>query len=187
MSMKKIILPSLLVIIVLGAQAQEFKPFKVDVGINLTAALGNTSGSGVGGYIEPRFGSNDHMTFGLRLESAGFSSGSIKVDANEVDISSNSLRKMSFVTEYFFNTAQVRPFVGFGLGIYQRQSYGVNVSGSSVIVGELNNSLTNFGFAPRVGINAGHLRLSGMMNFTGKDIANYFSLNIGFEFGGGRQ
>lgn len=185
--MKRIILPFLLIAIVSYTQAQEFKPFKVDVGMNLTAALGNTSGSGIGGYLEPRFSSNDHITFGLRLESAGFSSGTVKVNANEVDISSNSVRKMSFITEYFFNTAQVRPFVGFGFGVYQRQSYGVNVSGSSVTVGELNSSLTNFGFAPRVGINAGHLRLSGMMNFTGKDIANYFSLNVGFEFGGGRQ
>ncbi|MEO0555844.1 MAG: hypothetical protein AAF149_21750 [Bacteroidota bacterium] len=94
---------------------------------------------------------------------------------------------MTFVTEYFFNTAQVRPFIGFGLGVFQRQSYGVNVGLTSISVGELNNSLTNFGFAPRVGVNAGHLRISGMMNFSGNDIANFFSLNVGFEFGGGRQ
>ena len=186
--MKKTLLTILLLVSsIMAIQAQEFKPFKVDVGMNLTAALGNTSGSGIGGYLEPRFSSNDHLTFGLRLESAGFSSGNISINSQEVDISSANVRKMAFITEYFFNTAQVRPFIGFGLGVYQRQSYDVNISLTSVNVGDLNRSRTNFGFAPRVGINAGHLRLSGMMNFTGNEIANYFSLNIGFEFGGGRQ
>ncbi|MEO1096977.1 MAG: hypothetical protein AAFX57_04400 [Bacteroidota bacterium] len=182
-----LLLVILTILSVSGLYAQEFKPFKVDVGINLTAALGNTSGRGIGGYLEPRFSSNDHLTFGLRLESAGFSSGNITINTQEIDISSTSVKKMTFVTEYFFNTAQVRPFIGLGLGVFQRQSYGVNVGLTSVSVGELNSSLTNFGFAPRVGVNAGHLRISGMMNFSGNDIANFFSLNVGFEFGGGRQ
>ncbi|MEO0555845.1 MAG: hypothetical protein AAF149_21755 [Bacteroidota bacterium] len=97
-----LLLVILTILSVSGLYAQEFKPFKVDVGINLTAALGNTSGSGIGGYLEPRFSSNDHLTFGLRLESAGFSSGNITINTREIDISSTSVKKIDVCNRILF-------------------------------------------------------------------------------------
>lgn len=177
----------LMILICANAQAQEFKPFKVDVGLSFNTPFDDVADNGIGGYIEPRYGVNDQFTAGLRLEWSALSSGSITVNTQMVDVSSASVRSTMFVGEYFFNTANVRPFVGAALGMYRRESYGVSVNLGSVQVGDLNGSVTNFGFAPRLGLNAGHFRLSTIFNFTGNDISNYFGLNVGFEFGGGRQ
>ena len=45
---------------------------------------------------------------------------------------------------------------------------------------------TNFGFAPRIGINAGHFRIAAIYDYTGNGISNLFGIQIGFEIGGGR-
>lgn len=174
-------------LVLMQSYGREFKPFKVDLGFTLNTALGDESENGAGGYIEPRYGASDEFTFGLRIEWNRLSSGNITINTTEVDVSSTNLVSTMVTGEYFFNIAKVRPFVGLAMGTYRRESYGVNVSLGSVQVGNLDRSITNFGFAPRMGINAGHLRLATIMNFTGNDISNFFGLNVGFEIGGGRQ
>lgn len=167
--------------------AQEFKPFKVDVGIGFNSPLGDRAGNGFGGYIEPRYGINDQITLGLRLGWSALTSGNITVSTQIVSVSAATVRNTMFTGEYFFSLEKVRPFAGIGVGMYTRQSYGVSVNNNSIQVGDLNGTVRNFGFAPRIGLNAGHFRLSTIFNFTGNDISNYFGINIGFEFGGGRQ
>ena len=182
-------IPLLLIVVLCSfhLQAQEFKPFKVDLGLSFNTPTDDQAGNGMGGYIEPRYGLDDYITLGLRLEWSALSSGNITINTQNVDLSAASVRNTMFVGEYFFNKEKVRPFVGMGIGMYRRQSHGISITAGSVQIGDLNRSVSNFGFAPRVGVNAGHFRLSTIFNFTGNDISNYFGINVGIEIGGGRQ
>ena len=168
-----------------NAQSTIFKPFKVDVGIVAAVSTDDEAGSGGGFYIEPKYNVNDRINVGLRLESAFLGSGSIRVGGTSVDIESASVAPILLTGDYYFHTERVRPYVGLGMGMYRRQERSISTDIGSVALGL--ESQTNFGVAPRVGLNAGHFKLAVIYNFTGNHIADYLGINVGMEIGGGYQ
>jgi len=183
--MKHLCLTSIFVFLLSVANAQTYKPFKVDMGISFDMPIENESSFGGGFYLEPRYSSSDYLTFGFRMQWSALSSGSVRINNSAININSTTVQSYLFMSEYFFNAEKVRPFVGFGFGMYKKKLSGVNISGSVIQVGDLEGSATNFGVCPRLGINAGHFRLYTAYNFTGKDISNFLSINLGIEIGGG--
>ncbi|WP_461637911.1 hypothetical protein [Labilibaculum euxinus] len=167
------------------AQKQTFKPFKVEVGGILAFPLDKESGLGGGSYIEPRYSLNDNFTFGLRLEGVRLSSGEISVGIGRVNIDASTVTPVLFTCDYFFNNQKTRPFVGLGLGLYKRNDQSIDTDIWSVNINT--GSENNFGFAPRIGLNVGHMRLAMIYNFTGNNISDYLSVQLGIEIGGGKK
>ncbi len=76
----------------------------------------------------------------------------------------------------------LRVFVGAGLGDFDELTGGTGISDNFLNL----NSKPNFGFFPRIGIEAGRFRLSAEYDFTG-GTDNYYAINLGFFFGGRRK
>lgn len=185
--MKQILIITLLALAPALTTAQTYKPFRVELGAILGNSWDDAAKSGWGGYIEPRFAANDQWLFGFRFERTSLDGGSINIDFNDIELKNTNIRNRAFFAEYFFSNSRVRPFVGVSAGVYTRKAVGIQVGTSGISIGNLEESKSNFGFAPRVGINAGHFRVHATANFTGEDIADYLGFGFGFELGGGRR
>ncbi len=168
---------------VLFSQDTIFKPFKVDVGFSFGFPTDNSS-LAAGIYVEPRYGVNSRLTLGIRLEDILVNSG-VSVNWNSTKIGAEFLVPILLTGDYYFSLANVRPFIGAGIGMYKLILNGISASTSNLMIGS-NTTTTNFGFAPRIGLNAGHFRLAAIYNYTGKGISDIVGIQIGFEIGGGR-
>ncbi len=185
--MKKLCVITLLALTSAIASAQTYKPFRVELGVTRGSSLDDEAQSGWGGYIEPRFAANDHWLFGFRFEGVSLNGSAITIDFDEIEVSNTTIRNSSIFAEYFFTNGRVRPFIGMSAGLYKRGALGVEVGTNGIQIGELGESQQNLGFAPRVGINAGHFRFHANANFTGEEIADYIGFGMGLELGGGRK
>ena len=165
------------------ANSQTLKPFRVELGLAWNSSTDAEFTSGSGAYIEPRYAPNDDWLFGFRLERSYLNGGEIEVQGTSFDLSTTHIAGNTVFAEYFFTNDKVKPFVGIGVGIYSRREVGLAVDIGGVNIGDLDERASNFGFAPRVGVNAGRWRFLTLYNVTGSDIADYLSLNIGFEIG----
>lgn len=192
---KKQLLTITLVLFTTVLSAQEFKPFKVGLGLGYAAP--SEGGGGVAIYLEPAYRVSDEIAVGLRLESAAL----IKtVGENEGSISGNGSYTVN--GQYYFSNNKFRPFVGLGLGLYTLASvsvdFGSNGNGSAGVAAE-----TAFGFYPRVGFDLGHFNFLFDFNIIGNseaigfdddlnettfDVKNsYWALKLGFSIGGGNN
>jgi outer membrane protein W len=177
--MKKFILSTIFAVALFAANAQSdltFRRFKLDLSAGYVVTTGDTSGNGVLFSFEPKFAINDFVTIGLRTEMAI----SITGDASYGTVKGTGSYLLT--GDYYFNTNKVRPFAGAGIGIYRHASADIG-STEEIIV------YSKFGYAPRIGIEAGHFRTALEYNFAGKaaDInKNYLGIKIGFLIGGGR-
>jgi outer membrane protein W len=166
------------------SQVSVYKPFKVDIGTTLDIPTDDKAGTGFGIYVEPRYGVNDRIVLGIRLECIFLTSASITVNASSVDIKYTTVVPVLLTGEYFFNTNKVRPFVGLGLGMYKKTLGGVSTSIGNVNIGS--KTETKFGFAPKMGINSGHFRFAVIYNFTASDFSDFLGIQAGIELGGGK-
>jgi len=169
----------------LYSQDRVYKPFKVDFGF--TGDFPTSSDAGISGgiYIEPRYAVNDKLTIGLRIEGVYLNYGNVTLDYTSVKVKTTTISPIILTGDYYFSTEKVRPFVGVGLGMFKRTSRSVEVSVQQGInIGP--KTQTKFGFAPRIGLNAGHARIAAIYNFTGTDVGDFLGIQFGFEFGGGR-
>jgi hypothetical protein len=178
-----------------SADAQDFKPFKVGLGLGF-AAPGNT-GAGAGGgalfYVEPAYRATDNVSVGLRLESAVIARGVEGVGDDDVKGDASSNVSYTLNTQYYFNDRYVRPFIGAGLGLFSLAAVKFNSTGSNSIDADEVEAETRFGFYPRIGIDAGHFNFTIDYNFVPKtDIPgigevrnNYLGIKAGFTIGGG--
>jgi len=167
------------------AQSSLFKPFKIDIGIVGAVSLDDEAGNGPGFYLEPKYQASDRINVGLRLESVFLTSGSISIGPTAVDLEAASVFPILLTGDYYFNTERVRPYAGLGIGVYIKDETSINTD-----IGIVNfdlGSKTNFGVAPRLGLNAGHFKLAIIYNYTGDGIADYLGISIGAEIGGGYQ
>jgi hypothetical protein len=194
--MKKHITIFLLLLISAGVSfGQDFKPFKVGVGVGYAAPASTGTGASSGAlfYVEPGYRPSDNFLIGLRLESALIARG-LKGVGN-ADVSGNATSNMSYTLngQYYFNDNYVRPFVGIGLGLFSLAAVKFNTnSGTNVNANEV-AAETRFGFYPRIGIDVGHLNITIDYNIVpstsvtggGKVQNNYLALRAGFSFGGG--
>ncbi|MBO0931146.1 hypothetical protein [Fibrella aquatilis] len=186
------------------AQAQEFKPFKVNVSIGGAIPSG---GGGVLFAIEPKYGINDQIDVGLRLESA-LMARDLTVNGNTS--SGNAQGAFSYILtgNYMLSDEGFRPFVGIGAGIYGIAGTGFTATsgtGGSTTNGNI-NAASVFGGMGRVGFKTGHFVLGVEYNFIpnsnsivydsngtnkiGTSVQSknsYAGIKIGFDIGGGRR
>jgi hypothetical protein len=166
--------------------AQDFKPFKIGLGLGYAVPIGGERGGLF--YLEPGYRVSNTFLVGLRLESAMISRG-ITVNGDDVVGEAASNVSYSLNGQFYFNENRVRPFVGLGLGFFDLAEVEYN-TGTEV---ETSDAVTQFGFYPRIGLDAGHLNLTLDYNIVpvtdldnGGEIRNsYLGLRVGFSIGGG--
>jgi hypothetical protein len=168
----------------LFSQDKIFKPFKVDCGLTCDIPTADDASTGIGFYVEPRYGINEKLSVGLKLENDFLGSGNVEINYVSVNVSYTRIFSIMMTGDYYFSTENVRPFIGLGLGMFKKYISGVSTSVVGVDIGT--TSKTSFGFEPRVGLNIGHFRIAALYNYTGKEISDYLGIQLGFEFGGGR-
>ncbi len=179
-----------------NADAQDLKPFKVGIGLGF-AAPGNT-GAGAGGgalfFIEPAYRASDNISIGLRLESALIARGVKGVGDDDVSGDASSNVSYTLNTQFYFNDNYVRPFIGAGAGLFSLAAVKFNTaSNNNAINADEVKAETQFGFYPRIGIDAGHFNFTIDYNFIPKtDVPgigevrnNYLGIRAGFSIGGG--
>jgi hypothetical protein len=169
--MKKVLLTLITIFAinaVASAQAENYRAFKVDVMGGLASPSGVGLSSGLTISVEPKYNLSDNIAVGVQFATSLFgtsvSGGSI-----------GAFNNYSAVGEYYLGESKVRPFAGIGLGIYSGGS--VSFAGQTVTGG------SNFGFAPRAGVQLGHFRIAAEYNLV-KD-SNFLTLKAGFTIGGG--
>lgn len=187
------------------AQAQEYKPFKV----NLSIGYANPTGSGLKGGllmgIEPKYSVSQRIELGVRLEAALMVRG-VELDNNYRTASGvvSGLSSALLTGNYLFGPygdSNFRPFVGVGLGIFSVSSGGNVAFDQGQVKGELNVSDYNtIGGLIRAGLKVGHFVVSVDYNavpnhtyrlantnldFTTKSA--YTGFRVGFDLGGGRR
>ncbi|MDR2562963.1 MAG: hypothetical protein LBC98_03370, partial [Prevotellaceae bacterium] len=99
--------------VAVSAQAQDFKPFRVDGGVGYGIPLSDGMDGGVLLYLEPKYAVTDKISAGLRWE------GSLFAAATEGDMKASvQLNSAIMATgDYYFNSNKFRPFAGLGLGL----------------------------------------------------------------------
>ena len=162
-----------------------YKPFKVDVGINLTFPANTDLTVGGGFFVEPRYGINDHLQVGLHLGSNIIGEGQFLFHNTQAVTKAQAIGNISLTGDYVFTKENVRPYLGISAGMYRRSDYEIIDESSGTII---NNQGThvNFGLAPRMGLVAGKFRMDATFHFTGQGITDFISLGLGIQFGGGR-
>lgn len=205
--MKKLTALSIALLIGVAAQAQEFKPFKVNVSVGAAIPVGG-GGGGTLFAVEPKYGITDQLDLGLRLEGAGM--------ARDVLVAGNTTTgNLKFASSaivtgtYFLSQESFRPFVGLGTGVYTIGSTDFAYTGTGSNGTSTNGSISAgsvFGGMGRAGFKTGHFVLgieynllpnsnsivysSDATNKIGTAVQSknsYGSLKVGFDIGGGRR
>lgn len=188
---------ALCLLFAVGANAQEFKKFKVGLGGGYAIPGGNGAKAGVLFYLEPAYRIQDNLQVGLRMEWAVIARG-YSEDIGSADFDVSALGSYTLNGQYYFNNNSFRPFVGAGFGMYSIKAAKLDVSDANdPDAGDLGLSdETKFGFYPRVGFDAGHFTLSIDYNLVGateiegadgKIKNSYIGIRLGGFFGGGRK
>ncbi|MCK0160857.1 outer membrane beta-barrel protein [Allomuricauda sp. F6463D] len=185
--MKKILFVFLLMLAVTQvSQAQEEGKFRFGLDLGYTMPSG---GGGVLIAIEPKYNIADNMNIGLRLESAAMAKN---VGETEADLTAS----MSYIGtfDYYFNSgsSSFAPFLGGGVGYSTLGNLSTSVD-TELVDAEFEVD-GKFGGLIRTGFEAGKFRLAATYNLIGKtelfegaEIKNsYFSISLGFYFGGGK-
>lgn len=190
------------------ANAQDFKPVKVGIGLGYASPGGDGAKGGVLFYLEPAYRVSDQFAVGLRLESAvmarGYSlSGTSSSASVDLDVSANSSYTVN--GQYYFSNNSFRPFAGAGFGIYSLAAVKAKASsgtGGSTSSAEVSASASKFGFYPRVGFDLGHFTMQIEYNiipssksdvvissttYTSESKNSYLGIKAGFFFGGGKK
>lgn len=185
--MKKLVLIGLVLFIsATVSQAQNFKPFKVGVGLGF--AVPNRGEGGGLLYLEPAYRPSNNTLVGFRMESAIMSK---EITTDNGDVRGNARANSSYTLngQYYFNENYIRPFVGLGLGLFKMANVKYN-AGDEVVSAP---GATHFGFYPRVGLEIGHFNLAVEYNVIpnsdlvrGAEMKNsYLGAKAGFSIGGG--
>jgi len=181
------------------AEAEHYENVRLDAGITgSTVGISDRNGSGM--TVEIKGMAHDNVAIGGRVEVAVMFGGIVGADEAPLDVSiaASGLLK----AEYLFGNAMIRPFLGFGAGGYtigsQTIAAGPNRDGIDVRTGRY------FGVAPQIGIDIGRVRLGATYNAilgaylelhqtignveqTQRLSQNYLSLELSFQFAGGRK
>ena len=186
-----------------AAQAQEFKPFKVNVSLGLALPSG---GGGVLFSVEPKYGINDRIDVGLRAEVGVMAR---EVTSNGITSTGSIQGAGSYVLtgNYMLSTNNFRPFVGVGAGLYSiaGTSFASTGSGSGQTSNGSIAAGNTFGGMVRAGFKTGHFVVgleynlipatnSVLLDNTGKvqvgktvqSANSYLGVKVGFDIGGGR-
>ena len=133
--------------------AQDYKPFKLGLGLGYTMPDG---GGGILFDIEPAYRLNDAIALGFRWESAAMAK---KIGDDEAEISGHS--SYSLNAQYYLSSSTVRPYIGLGFGLFQAAS-GLEgkYDASTGTVEYTTDKESKFGFYPRIGLDIGHFNIN---------------------------
>ena len=195
--MKKI-LPLLAVVMLssLAATGQEYKKFKV--GLGLGYAIPSQGSGGVLLYLEPMYRIQDNLTVGFRMESAALVAEVPSGITASIGVS--AVGSYTLNGQYYFGSgSSFRPFAGVGVGIFQLAAATADINGNNV---QLSASSTSIGFYPRIGFDLGHFNLSidyniipsqeSQVNLGGLGLVkqtqnySYIGIRVGASIGGGK-
>lgn len=157
--------------------------------------------SGVSGgvlfAIEPKYGLNDNVDLGLRMEWAVVARGVVS-NNNTVTGDVGAFGSYLLTGNYLFGSSNTRPFIGLGAGVYSVASAGT----ITVIDGQSPKDVnlaaeTKFGGMIRAGLKTGHFVIAAEYNAvptTTNKLTNttidsknaYLGIKLGFDIGGGR-
>lgn len=194
--MKRVSLIILSLCAVVIVNAQEFKPFKVDISTGYAIPSGKGAKGGVLFAIEPKYAVMDALSLGLRMEAAVMARG---YDLNNTngDASVDVKAAASYVLtgDYYFSSNTVRPFAGAGIGLFSLAAASADETNGGVATAK-----SKFGGLLRVGAEISHFRVGIEYNLVGKtdlkDASNatigssknsYIGIKIGGVIGGGRK
>lgn len=194
--MKKCLpLLSIAMLLCLASYGQDYKKFKVGIGLGYALSSGEGSQGGVLITIEPAYRLSDNLSLGLRLESAALTRGYSGTLAPGTTLSVAAIGSATMNGQYYFSSNKFRPFVGAGFGMYQLADVTATSSGSTVgtVLGE-----SVMGFYPRIGFDMGHFNMALDYNIlpgskpagsTSSDVINnsYIGIRIGAFIGGGTK
>ncbi|HYV43344.1 MAG TPA: hypothetical protein VFA20_00725 [Myxococcaceae bacterium] len=165
-----------------AASAEESNPlarFHTHGGVAFAFAPGSPNAYGIGAVAEPVFSIFDQLRVGLRADGevlVGLDIGGSNVYAG-LHILAGALPKI----EFDLLGGDIRPFVGFGAGVYTVVVLGGGTGGATAIAG------TGFGVMPQLGINFGGFRIAAQYHavLTGPGAAaNAFALELSGTFFG---
>lgn len=185
-----------LLLVVTGAQGQDFKKFKAGIGIGY--GLPSDGEGGILVYIEPMYRLKDNIAVGLRLESAAFLGQPIS--GTSYTTSAFGIGSYTASGQYYFGSGTFRPFVGAGLGLYSLAAVSSDIGGSNA---QLTAAASVFGFYPRIGFDLGHFNLlidynlipeqtttvtsGGFGTTTTTSNYSYIGVKLGASIGGGKN
>src|SRR5258708_5931271 len=110
--------------------AQDYKKFKVGLGLGYAGASGNGASGGAIFTLEPAYRLQDNLSIGLRLESALITRGySETVTSASFDVA--AIGSYTVNGQYYFGSGDFRPFAGLGLGLFSLAGVSASSSGTS--------------------------------------------------------
>ena len=186
--MRKNLLLVVLALFAFTANAQDYKPFQLYLGLGY--AVPADGGGGILFDIEPAYRLNDNIAVGLRLESAAMAKVVGTTEASVSGVGSYTLNG-----KYYLGSSNFRPYVGVGLSLFALGQVSVDGAGATGNV----EAGTTFGFYPRIGFDVGHFNINLDYNIVGStqveggtgsggDIKNsYIGIRIGGFFFGGQN
>ncbi len=182
--------------------AKSYQPFRMDSGVAGAAILSQES-YGIAGFAEPKLNIIDNIAVGARFEGAIMMGGNIGAPGTgEVTVKQNVVVATLGKADFYMSRGSVRPWVGLGAGAYTIVGQGTSTSSGGASVSQ--KAGRYFGVAPQLGLEMGALRLSATynkilggetivtQNVGGQDetkeySADYFTVDLGFRFGGRRR
>ena len=138
------------------AHADDSDPLHVDTGLIGTYVSSNGRG-GFGAVFEPKLLIDDHVAVGGRLEAAVMFGGAIG-SAGDTQMDVGALGALLAKGEYLFGDAEVRPFVGLGVGVFDIASQSIATTQSTASIDQ--KAGRYFGVAPQLGIDLGRVRIA---------------------------
>jgi len=173
--------------------AQDYKKFRVGLGLGYAAASGYGSGGGVIFTFEPSYRIQDNLSIGLRMEGAAITRGYSQT-VNNASFDVAAIGSYTINGQYYFGSGDFRPFAGLGLGLYSLAGVSGSSSGTNITATEAESK---FGFYPRIGFDFHHFSMSADYNIvpptkdllggTGEFKNSYFGIRLGFFIGGGKK
>ena len=191
--MKKITFSILFLCAVVIVNAQEFKPFKVDLSTGYAIPSGEGAKGGVLFVAEPKYAVIPDLSLGLRIEIAIMARGTSDASGSSVDV--KAAGSYLATGDYYLTHNTVRPFVGAGVGLFSLAAASTDNSSAGV-----SGASSKFGGMLRAGAEISHFRIGVEYNLVGstdiKDVTSnetigtsknsYIGIKIGVVLGGGR-
>ena len=176
------------------AHAQEYKKFKVGIGVGYASASGKGASGGLLWYLEPGYRLSDQLLLSLRIEGAVITRGASDDLGPDISLDIAGISSYTINGQYYFNNNSFRPYVGLGIGMFSLAAISFEVTQSTAFEGVA--AETKFGLYPRLGFDLGHFNMSLDYNlipptkFEGSEVEfknSYIGVRLGFSIGGGKN
>lgn len=181
---------------VVTVNAQDYKKFRVGLGVGYAMSTGSGAKGGILATLEPSYRLQDNILLGLRFESAVITRGLSEDFGSSISIDVAGIGSYTLNGQYYFNNNNFRPFAGLGMGLYSLAAIGVDVNVDGETESVEIDAESKFGFYPRVGFDAGHFTMAVDLNLIpttkvdGSEVEfknSYLGFRAGFFIGGGKN